>query len=230
MGESYRGYLDPTSGRQIVFARPATKPELWLDYLHGARATYRRHGVESALDYDRVRNGLSTALFAVALEPDGKVVGGLRVQGPYARADQATAIGEWAGRAGSDELRRQIADRLSDGAVEIKAVWVDHDVPLHHEITDAIARVIVHSMTLLGVRYAFCTAASHAIPRWESTGAVVSTDVTPVAYPDDRYRTKLLWWDQLCVYDTVDPGQLPALLRESRQLTAVATGTPSAAA
>lgn len=230
MGESYRGYLDPTSGRQIVIARPTTKPDLWLDYVHGARATYRRHDVESALDYDHVRNGNSTSLFAVALEADGQVVGGLRVQGPYTCAEQATAIAEWGGRTGTDELRRQITDRLSDGVIEIKAVWVDHDAPRHHQITDAIARVIVHSMTLMGVRYAFCTAASHAIPRWESTGAVVSTDVTPVAYPDERYRTKLLWWDQLCVYDTIAPGQLPSLLRESRELTAVAAGTPSAAA
>ena len=234
MEDADGGYLDPRSGRLIAFGRPASHPELWIRYLDGARATYRRHAVESALDYDRVRDGTSTALFVAALELDGQVVGGLRAQGPYTYVEQAAAIEEWDGRNGVEELRRQIAERLDDGVIEIKAVWVDRDAARHHEITDAIARVIPHSLVLMDVRYAFCTAAAHAIPRWQSTGGVVSADVAAVAYPDERYRTSLIWWDRESVFELIADDQIPALARESSQLPSwLATelaGSPSAAA
>lgn len=234
MKETYGGYLDPLSGRLIVFANPAAKPQLWRECIDGARRTYRLHGVENALEYDQVRDGTSTALFVAALESDGRVIGGLRVQGPYTHVTQASAVQEWAGRDGTEELSRQIAGRLDEGVIEIKAVWVDHEADCHHEISDALARVFVHSLKLMGVRYAFCTAAQHAISRWQSTGGVVSTEVTPVAYPDERYQTRLMWWDQHSMFETIDKRQIHALALESgqlpRSLTAAASGAPSAAA
>jgi hypothetical protein len=63
-------------------------------------------------------------LFVATVESDGRVVGGLRVQGPYTRVDRAFALREWAGRAGTTELRRQIGRRLGAGVIEVKAVWV----------------------------------------------------------------------------------------------------------
>lgn len=234
MTETYGGYLDPISGRLILFATPVAHPQLWQKYLEGARETYRRHGVEYALDYEGVRNGASTALFVAALETDGRIIGGLRVQGPYAQATQASAIQEWAERDGAEELRRQLAVRLDDGVIEIKAAWVDPDIDCHHEISDALARVFVHSLNVMRVRYAFCTAATHAIPRWQSTGGVVSTEVAPVAYPDERYQTRLMWWDRQSMFESIADRQIHALVVESGQLparlTPVATGVPSEAA
>ena len=148
----------------------------------------------------------------------GKVVGGARVQGPYTRAPQAYALREWADRDGTDVLRRQITRRLDDGVVEVKAVWVDNTAARHHELTTAMARIFVHAMTLSRVRYAFCTAASHAVPRWQSSGGVVSTDVAPVAYPDERYLTMLLWWDRQNFDQSISNEQRRAIARESSQL------------
>jgi len=211
-------YFDPASGRQFLVAQPAAQPDLWSAYIEGAWMSYRHHGVERAVDYEHVYDGKSTSLFVVAVEFDGKVVGGARVQGPYTQPDQAYALREWSGRAGTDVLRRQIARRLDDGVVEVKAVWVDNSAPLHNELTSAMARVFVHAMTLSGVRYAFCTAASHAVPRWQSSGGVVSTDVAPVAYPDDRYLTMLLWWDRQNFHQSISNEQSRAIARESSQL------------
>jgi hypothetical protein len=211
-------YFDPASGRLFLVARPPAQPQLWAAYIEGAWLSYRQHGVESAVDYEHVRDGNSTSLFVAAVEFDGRVVGGARVQGPYTDVEQAYALREWAGREGTDVLRRQIAQRLVDGVVEVKAVWVDNTVARHDELTTAMARIFVHAMTLSKVRYAFCTAASHAVPRWQSSGGVVSTDVAPVAYPDERYWTLPLWWDREHVYDSVSLEQRRAILQESSQL------------
>ncbi len=227
MEETYGGYLDPGSGRSIIFAHPAAQPELWVDYIDGARTVYRRHGVDNALDYDRVRDGHSTVLFVAAVELDAQVVGGLRVQGPYTRVEQASALDEWAEQDGAEQLRREIADRLSDGVIEIKAAWVDRAAARHHSITDAIARAFVHSMHLLNVRHALCTAATHAIPRWQSTGGVVSNNVAAVAFPDQRYRTVPMWWDREHVFESAADGQFAALVRESRLLANATTRTQS---
>ena len=214
-GDSIGSYLDVASDRWFVIARPAAQRDLWLAYLDGARETYRRHEVESALDYDIVRDGASSAVFIAAVELSGRVVGGLRVQGPYTCVDQAYAVREWAGRPGAAELRSHIARRLSGGVIEVKAVWVDPFAIRHGELTAALARTFVHLLTLMGVRYALCTAAGHAVPRWQSVGGVIATDVAAVAYPDDRYQTSLMWWDRQRVFDTIASDQIPMILLES---------------
>jgi hypothetical protein len=209
----------------VIVARPAAQPELWAAYLDGARVSYAQHGVESAVDYDRVRDGATTSLFVAAVESAGRVVGGFRVQGPYLRVAQAAALREWAGREGTTELRRQVGRRLGEGVIEVKAVWVDRDADCHDALTAVLARMFVHVLTLMNVRYAFCTAAAHAVPRWESSGGVVCAEVPPVAYPDERYRTLLMWWDRRHVTQLLAGDQLFAMLWETAQLRRPATGT-----
>ena len=68
-----------------------------MAYLHGARESYRKYDVESVLQYDRIWVGGSTALFFTALDTDGHVAGGMRVEGRYESADQAYAVQEWDG-------------------------------------------------------------------------------------------------------------------------------------
>jgi hypothetical protein len=208
-------YVDPISGRRFVVARPSAQPALWAAYLNGARRTYRRHGVESAIDYDAVRDGRSTALFVAALDADGEVVAGLRVQGRVSRVGQVRALREWAGRPGTAELRAQIAARLPSGVIEVKAVWVGADTDHRTALTAALARAFVHAMDVLQVRYALCTAAAHAVTRWQTSGGVVATGVAAVAYPDERYRTRPMWWDRSRIGELVSDDQYRALTRES---------------
>jgi len=213
-------YYDPITGCEFVAARPSQQPLLWLSYLDGARASYRKHDVESVLEYDSIRDGSSTALFYVALQPDGKVAGGLRVQGPYQSPDQAHAVAEWAAFDDDAEVRREISERIPAGVIEMKTGWVSHTAWRRPELTAGLARLFVHSIKLMGVRYAFGTVATHAVKRWQTTGGVVSAKVAPVAYPDERYRTVLMWWDRETFADLAAFEQLSAIMDESAQLTA----------
>jgi hypothetical protein len=220
-------YFDPTSGHNFIFAEPAKQPAIWAAYLDGARRSYRQHGVESAIEYDEVRDGRSTALFAVAMDDAGQVVGGLRVQGRLTGPEQAHAMREWAGRPGTAEMRAQIAQRLPFGVIEVKAVWVDHHTDNRAALIAALARAFVHAMDLLHVRHALCTAAEHAVSRWQTSGGVVATEVTAVAYPDERYRTNLMWWDRHQLAELITPDQNAALVRESHLLFSPATPVPT---
>jgi hypothetical protein len=212
-------YQDVSSGCSFVVATPAQQPRLWLDYLDGALRSYRKHGVECVLEYDQVVDGTGTALFFAALDDRGAVVGGMRVQGAYVDADQAHAIAEWGGREGTDELRSTIASMIPDGVIEMKTGWVDDDVIHRSELTDALARIFVHSLRLMDVRHAIGTVAQHAVPRWRSTGGVVCDGVAAVPYPSEKYRTVLMHWDAGTFADLASPRQLPHLMGETAQLT-----------
>ncbi len=216
-GRRVGDYYDPFSRCHFVIARPAAQRELWTAYLGGARTSYRRFGVERVLEYEKTRDGKSTALFFAAIDGAGQVAGGMRAQGPYLHADQAHALVEWAGRDGATTLREEISQRIPAGVIEMKTGWVKHDAVRRMELTAALARVFVHSMTLLGARHALGTVAAHAVGRWRTTGGVVCAAVAPVAYPDDRYLTSPMWWDRETYPDLAAAEQLPRLIDESAQ-------------
>lgn len=211
-------YTEAAGGHCFIFAEPDVQPALWISYLEGARRSYRRHGVESAIEYDEVKDGHSTVLFVVATDDAGLVVGGLRVQRRLTSPEHAHAMREWAGRPGTAPMRAQIADRIPSGVVEVKAVWVDDDTDHRAALIAALARAFVHAMDVMDVRYALCTAAEHAVKRWQTSGGVVAADVDAVAYPDARYRTRLMWWDRQHIAELVTAEQLLALTGESDRL------------
>lgn len=226
-GSSVTTYHDRSSGCVFVVARPEDQWELWNSYLNGARTNYRKHGVEVVLEYDEIADGRSTALFVVALTADGAVVGGMRMQGRYDRPAQAHAVSEWAGRPGTAELLEEISQRLPEGVIEMKSGWVSDEVMRREQLTNALARIFIHSMTLMKVRYVMGTVAAHAVKRWQTTGGVISSAVTPVAYPDERYRTVLMWWDRETFADLTVAEQLPFVLEESAQIAQTWLPTPS---
>lgn len=218
-------YLDAASGYRIIVARPSQRPDLWQKYLAGAGVSYRRHGVERVLEYDSICDGRSTALFFLAVDAIGNAVGGMRAQGAYRSPAQAHALLEWAGREGTSQVWNEISARIDAGVIEMKTGWVSDDAAHRNELSNALARMFVHAMSLLGVRHAFCTVAIHAVRRWATTGGVISQDVTPVAYPDERYLTTLMWWDRTTLADLTAPYQLARIMAESAALAA--TLTPS---
>lgn len=220
-GNRVGSYYDPSAGCHFLVARPSAQPDLWTAYLEGARTSYRRFGVERVLEYEKTRDGKSTTLFFAAVDHDGQVAGGMRVQGPYLHPDQAHAVAEWAGHDGTETLRAEICERIPSGVIEMKTGWVCRDAPRRVELTAALARVFVHSVTLLDVRYALGTVAAHAVRCWQTTGGVVSRTVTPVAYPDERYLTAPMWWDRETYADLAAADQLPRLIDESAQLCGI---------
>ncbi|MBF6166643.1 hypothetical protein IU486_18070 [Streptomyces gardneri] len=194
-GRGVRRYYDAQSECAFFVSEPGVSPELWHRYLGGALDVYRRFGVEHALEYDTVADGESTSLFFAALDADGDMVAGVRMQGPYTDAEQAHALVEWAGHPGAEEVRRMIADRIPHGVVEAKGAWVARDAAKRAELGAAISRTVLHGARLLGARYGFATVASFTVARHSACGAVPAEHIPSVPYPDERYQTVPLWWD-----------------------------------
>lgn len=217
-GTERLGYRDARSGYLIVVTTPSAEPELWQRYLAGAWRSYRAHDVESALDLDRVRDGRSTSLFFVALTSGGDMVGGMRAQGPYTTADQAHAVVEWECDPKQPVVRAMIDERLSLGVVETKTAWVSDGVGRRRELVECLSRAPLHAAMVLGARFALGTSAAHTLALWTATGAVVAPGLAPVCYPDERYRTSLLWWDRWALPATVAESEKVAIDTEAAQL------------
>ncbi len=217
-GEGMLRFRDAVSGCVFYVGTPEAHPALWRLCMAGALDAYREFGVESALEYDSVINGRSTTMFMVGVDSDGRVVAGVRAQGPYRHVDEAHAVVEWRGHVGEDVLRRSIADRIVDGVIEVKSGWVQRDAPSRSALRAAVARGIVHATGLLGARYAVATADRELAELWRCSGATVTWRIPEVPYPDDRYRTVVLWWDRNDCRAIADESQAPLLDAEQIQL------------
>lgn len=226
-------FWDPWSGCRIEAHTPADRPDLWQDYVNGLSDSYQRHGVENALDLESFASGDSTSLFFVAFSPEGDVVAGVRMHGPLQESSEAHALLEFASDpAGVAKVSQLIDDRLPFGVIEIKGGWVAHTASRRDELSNTIARSFLHAMSALQVQFAFCTAGTHAVGRWLTTGSAVAEGLVPVAYPDDRYLTTMMWWDFAKLDERADPAQMrrfrteaAALLRSGARSTGELTGT-----
>ena len=194
-----------TDGVRLVLSYPASDESLWEEYLYGAWESYGRYGAQAALDVSAVRDGVSTSLFYALVDVDGVVVGGVRAQGPYVCASQSHAVLEWAGNSGVDAVQEAIAARIPDGVVEMKSAWVSPNTAHTGTLSAALARVALPTMERLHSRYVMATAADHVLARWESSGGRVDSSVPAAAYPDSRYRTRIMWWDRRSLHVDADP-------------------------
>jgi hypothetical protein len=209
------GWRDATTGCWISVSTPEAEPQLWEQYLEGAFNSYRRHGVESAIDVDAIRHGTDTALFFAAVSQEGRVVGGTRVVGPLGAPDESHALVEWEGNEGADALRLMIANRLPFGVAEVKSAWADSRGYGSRALTTVLARTALPTMTLLGVQFVMATAAAHVLEQWCSSGGVVAARVPAAAYPNENYRTKLMWWDRRTLARNADPAQYRLMCAEN---------------
>ncbi|WP_370329997.1 hypothetical protein [Mycolicibacterium hippocampi] len=78
----------------LIMSQPHLDPELWLQYLHGAERSYRKHGVEVALQIADISDGADTTLFWAAVDTAGRVIGGVRAKGPLTCAEDSHAVVE----------------------------------------------------------------------------------------------------------------------------------------
>ena len=202
----------------LVVSTPWAEPELWDDFLEGAMRSYRKHGVECAIDPNALADPATTSLFLAAIDDAGRVVGGVRAQGPYGGADESHAVVEWAGQPALSQVRKMIDDRIPFGVVEIKTAWTDDGFARCRELTPVLARMPLHATLVLGAKFAMATAAAHVLDRWRSSGGVVASRIPATPYPDERYQTKMMWWDQAEFTRTADPQQIIATRAEARVL------------
>ena len=202
----------------LAVAQPSTDPELWSEFVAGAYRSYRMRGVEDALDVDTMRSGSDTVMFFAVLDDDGRVLAGLRAKGPLRCADESHAVVEWAGQPSQQAVRDMINDRVPFGVLEMKSGWVADDADRDLDLTTPLARSAFHMMALIDVQFCMATAASYVLNRWRSSGGVVA-GIPATPYPDERYQTKMIWWNRRDFVPHADPAQVATILTETSQLT-----------
>jgi hypothetical protein len=211
-------WWDPDAECTLVVSSPSADPDLWKDYLAGAVRSYRKHRVERALDLAAFRDGADTAMFWAAVDADGRVIGGVRAKGPLTCADESHAVVEWAGQPGLPAVRKVITDRLPFGVVEVKTAWVTTDPERNQSLTRVLARAPLHAMVPLNAQFAMATSASHVLDRWASSGGVVASRIPATPYPDERYRTKIMFWDRRTFANHAEPSQASRVFAELTSL------------
>jgi hypothetical protein len=211
-------WRDPDIDCTLVVSQPSTDRGLWDEYVLGAHRSYRKHGVECALDVDALRSGADTVMYLAVIDSAGRMVAGVRAKGPLQSADDSHAIVEWAGQPGQQAVRKLITDRVPFGILEMKSAWVTDDPDKNRCITTALARSGFHMMALLDVQFCMATAAAYVLNRWRSSGGVVAA-IPAAPYPDERYQTKMMWWNRRDFVNHAEPEQVAKILVETQQLT-----------
>lgn len=206
-------WWDPNAECTLVMSQPAIDRDLWLEYLRGAARSYRKHGVERALDVPAIRSGDDTTMFWATVDTAGRVIGGVRAKGPLRSADDSHSVIEWAGRPGLQEVRKMITDRVPFGVLEMKSAFVTDDADRNRAVTRALARSGFHAMALMDLQFCMATSAPHVLDRWRSSGGVVAP-IPATPYPDERYRTKMMWWDRRTFANHAEPDQVSKILIE----------------
>lgn len=210
-------WRDSDIGVTLVLSQPAVDHDLWTEFSSGAERSYRKHGVECALDTDALRTGSDTFMFCAAIDDTGRMVAGLRAKGPLRSADDSHAVAEWAGQPGQQAVRDMINDRIPFGVLEIKSGWVIDNSDQDRSLTTALSRSGFHMAALAGFQFFMATAAAFVINRWRSSGGVVA-QIPATPYPNDRYQTKMIWWDRRDFIKHAEPGQAAKILTENELL------------
>jgi hypothetical protein len=210
-------WRDPEINCTLVVSQPSTDPGLWREYAVGAQRSYSKRGVECALDVDALRGGADTVMFFVVIDDDGQMVAGVRAKGPLQSAHDSHALAEWAGRPGQQAVRNMITDRIPFGILEMKSAWVTDDPDRHRSLSTALARSGFHMMALLDVQFCMATAAAYVLNRWRSSGGVVAA-IPATPYPNERYQTKMMWWNRRDFVNYAEPEQVAKILMETKQL------------
>jgi hypothetical protein len=208
---------DPVAECTLIMAKPADEPELFADYHCGAVASYARFGVSDALDSDPQRCADDTVLFWALTDLEGRVVGGVRAKGPLGSPEEAHAAIEWAGQPGEAEIRAMIAERIPLGILEMKAAWLAKDPTPGRLRAKMIARSGFHAMAMLGINFCMASSAAHILEQWRSSGGVVAP-IPAAPYPDERYETKMMWWDRRTFTVHGESEQVAAIFRELAQV------------
>ena len=211
-------WRDPDIDCTLVISQPSTDRGLWAEYVLGAHRSYRKHGVECALDVDALRSGADTTMYLAVIDPAGRMVAGVRAKGPLRSADDSHAIVEWAGQPGQQAVRSMITDRVPFGILEMKSAWVTDNPDQNRCLTAALARSGFHMMALLDLQFCMATAAAYVLNRWRSSGGVIA-GIPAAPYPDERYQTKMMWWNRRDFVNHAEPEQVAKILMETKQLT-----------
>jgi hypothetical protein len=207
-------WFDSDTNCTVVVSTPSADPDLWADFVAGAARSYHGHGIERALDMDSLLDESNTQLFHAVVNDAGDIMGGIRAKGPLESPEDSHAIVEWADRPGLSAVYKMLSDRLPFGVVEMKTAWMTDDQSRSRALGSTLARTPFSTMALLDAQFVVATAGSHVLNRWRTSGGVVATKVPATPYPDDRYRTKMMWWDRSTFTNDAAPEQVSKIFNE----------------
>ncbi|HUO36689.1 MAG TPA: hypothetical protein VMU34_02025 [Mycobacterium sp.] len=207
-------WWDQDTACTVVMSQPSIDPDLWETYLDGAERSYRKHGVEEALNRKAIQSGEDTVLFWAVVDASGRMVAGVRAKGPLRCAENSHALVEWSGRPGERAVHKMITDRLPFGVIEMKSAWITDTQDRNRLLARLIARSGFQAMPLLDNQFCMATGATQVLDRWRSSGGVVASTIPATPYPDHRYRTKMIWWDRRTFVQHADPDQVSKILME----------------
>jgi hypothetical protein len=212
--EEQISWFDSDTGSTLVVSTPAADPALWAGFVDGAARSYFAHGIERALDIDSLADEANTQLFHAVVDDAGVIMGGIRSKGPLKTPEDSHALLEWEDRPGRRTARKMISDRLPFGVVEMKTAWMSDDPRRSRALAGTLARTPFAAMALLNAQFVVATAGSHVLNRWRTSGGVVASKIPATPYPDDRYRTKMMWWDRSTFTSDAAPEQLSKIFDE----------------
>ena len=211
-------WRDPDIGCTLVLSQPAVDPDLWAEFSLGAERSYRKHGVECALDVDALRSGADTIMFFAMIDDAGRMVGGLRAKGPLRSADDIACGRRMGGPtrpAGGprhdhrpDSLRRP----GDEGGLGNRRRGSE-PFPYHRLSPQRLPH---YGSPRLSV-YDGHRGDTRAEPLAVFGGVVAPIPAAP--YPDDRYQTKMIWWNRRDFVNHAEPQQAAKILTESQRLT-----------
>ena len=76
----------------LMVSQPSADPDLWTEYAKGAQRSYRKHGVEHALDVDSLRSGADTIMFFVVIDDAGRMIAGVRAKALRSDDDRTPSL------------------------------------------------------------------------------------------------------------------------------------------
>jgi hypothetical protein len=200
----------------LIVSQPSADPELWAEYVAGAVRSYRKRGVECALDVEALQTGDDTIMFSAVVDDAGQAVGGLRAIA-LRSADDSHAVEEWDGQPGQQAVRKMISDRVPFGVLEMKSGWVTDTAGRNPFLASALARSHFYMMVILDFQFGMCTAATTSMNSLRSSGPVVAA-IPATPYPSESYRTKMLWWNRRDFFNHAQPKQLAKIISETKDL------------
>jgi hypothetical protein len=172
---------------------PLERPDLWRRYLDGAEGSYRHRGLEGALQRKKLELASDIPLFFVGLDPDGKMVAGVRFHGPLEGSHLSAVIGEMASSPDIEEITNLIDQGSRFGVIEVKGAWSNGKGATGHRLLPAISRSALYAMNWLGAEHIIAAISDTLLPFSDATGGRQIGN-TPVPFPDDRYKTVAVWW------------------------------------